>query len=40
MIALKIAFVLICVWVGLAILITIPVAIYFLIQEHKKEIEE
>lgn len=40
MIALKIAFALICIWVGLAILLTIPVAIYFLIQEWKKEIEE
>ena len=36
----KLFFTLFCVWVGLAILFTIPVTIYFLIQEKKKEIEE
>jgi hypothetical protein len=40
MVALKILFAMICIWLGLALLLTIPVAIYFLIQEHKKEIEE
>ena len=37
---LKVFFIMICIWVGLAILLTIPVVIYFLIQDHKKEIEE
>jgi hypothetical protein len=36
----KLFFTMICFWVGLAILLTIPVAIYYLIQEKKKEIEE
>lgn len=36
----KLFFTLICIWVGLAILLTIPVTIYFWIQEKKKEIEE
>ena len=36
----KVFFIMFCTWIGLAILLTIPVVIYFLIQEKKKEIEE
>ena len=36
----KLFFTMICFWVGLAISLTIPVAIYYLSQEKKKEIEE
>ncbi len=40
MVLLKIYFAAVCILVGIAILITIPVAIYLLIQDHEKENKE
>ena len=40
MVVLKIYLAAVCILVGMAILITIPVAIYFLFQDHEKENEE